>query len=313
MNMKATNKTVLVIGAAGFLGRHTVRHFHDQGWSVIGIDCVPPENAPLADLATYYSLQLPSSELPFLLKKNVPDLCVHCAGRASVGLSITDPASDFAAGPVLTFEILNTLRLHAPECQFLFLSSAAVYGNPLSLPVNETYSCKPISPYGFHKWQSEQLCLEFAKIYGLRTASMRIFSAYGIGLRRQVIWDICHKAITKKKFMLQGTGKESRDFIHGRDIAAALEVVAATAPLRGEVYNLATGREVTIEELSVVVLKSLGIKAAPRFDDVVPPGTPLNWKADISLLTSLGFSPSVTLEQGIKSFTDWCRAELSGV
>lgn len=313
MIMNKSSKIVLIIGVAGFIGRYAAKHFHKRGWTVIGVDCVPPENAPLATLAAYHSMLLPSVELSCLLEKHAPSLCLHCAGRASVGLSVDDPFADYYSGPVLTFELLNSLRKTTTDCRFIFLSSAAVYGNPTQLPISESQEPAPISPYGFHKWQSEQICLEFARIYGLRTASLRIFSAYGAGLRRQVVWDICQKAITKQELILQGTGKESRDFIHGRDIATALEVVASAAPLRGEVYNLATGREVTIKELSLMILKALGNKAAPRFDDVIPHGTPLNWRADISSLARLGFSPSVTLEHGIKSFTDWCRAELSDV
>ncbi len=161
--------------------------------------------------------------------------------------------------------------------------------------------------------QCEQLCLEFARVYGLRTASVRIFSAYGVGLRRQVVWDICQKAIANERLILQGTGKESRDFVHGRDIAAALNVAAEAAPLQGEVYNLATGREVTIEELARIILQALGMKILPQFDGIIPRGTPLNWRADISSLVSLGFSPSVTLEQGIQSVANWCREEISGI
>jgi UDP-glucose 4-epimerase len=305
-------KMVLIIGASGFLGRHAVKHFYDRGWSVVGIDSVTPENAPLADLAAYYSLHLPASELDDLLKKSAPDLCVHCAGRASIGLSISDPLSDFQSGPVLTFNILNALRIHAPECRFLLLSSAAVYGNPSTLPVKETDVVAPISSYGFHKWQCEQLCLEFAKIYGLRTASLRIFSAYGTGLRRQVVWDICQKALTQREIFLQGTGRESRDFVHARDIARAAETVAILAPMRGETYNLASGREVTIAELAHMLLKALRIAAVPVFSGTLPPGTPLNWRGDISSLTRLGFTPSIGFEQGIRSVANWCREELSG-
>lgn len=310
--MKESDKTVLVIGAAGFLGRYAAKHFFERGWNVIGIDNVPPENAPQANLAYYYSLHLPSTGFAPLLEKHAPDLCVHCAGRASVGLSISDPASDFYSGPVLTFEVLNTLRLHAPDSRFLFLSSAAVYGNPKTLPVKESHPCTPISSYGFHKWQCEQLCLEFARVYGLRTASLRIFSAYGMGLRRQVIWDICQKAMRHQTLILQGTGRESRDFVHARDIAAAIETVATFAPMHGEVYNLGTGREVTIAELTQIILKAIGIEGAPIFDGVVPQGNPLNWRADISSLTKLGFSSSVELEHGIQSFANWFRMEIEG-
>ena len=306
-------KSVLVIGVAGFIGRYIARYFSEQGWSVIGIDNSPPENAPLANLSKYYRLQLPNAELASVLQGKSPDLCVHCAGRASVGQSITDPSADFHSGTVLTFEVLNSLRLYAPDCRFIFLSSAAVYGNPESLPIRETQSLAPISPYGFHKRQSEQLCLEFTKVYNLKTAIVRIFSAYGPGLRRQVLWDICQKAITQDSLQLQGTGEESRDFIHALDIARALLVVAQAAPMEADIYNLGSGREVAIAQLANLILTALEYEHSPIFDGVVPDGTPYNWQADISKLKALGFAPSVSLEKGVKTFANWCRAELVGV
>ena len=306
-------KSVLVIGVAGFIGRYIARYFSEQGWSVIGIDNSPPENAPLANLSKYYRLQLPNAELANVLQEKSPELCIHCAGRASVGLSITDPSADFHSGTVLTFEILNSLRLHSPDCRFIFLSSAAVYGNPESLPIKETQSLAPISPYGFHKRQSEQLCLEFTKVYNLKTAIVRIFSAYGPGLRRQVLWDICQKAITQDSLQLQGTGEESRDFIHALDIARALFVIAQAAPMEANIYNLGSGREVAIAELANLILAALDYEQAPLFDGIVPSGTPYNWQADISELKALGFDPSVSLEKGVKTFANWCRAELVGV
>ena len=306
-------KKLLLTGVAGFIGRYVAHYFSDQGWSVIGIDSSPLENAPLSNLAAYHRLQLPDPKLNNILQENPPQVCIHCAGRASVGLSVTDPVADFHANTVLTFELLNTLHLYAPDCRFIFLSSAAVYGNPESFPVRETQTVAPISPYGFHKLMCEQLCLEFTKIYGLSTASLRIFSAYGPGLRRQVLWDIWQKAITQSSLLLQGTGQESRDFIHALDIARALSVVVESAPMEGEIYNLGTGREVTIYELATMVLESLEQKCQMQFDGVVPTGNPLNWQADISKLKSIGFTPTVELERGVKTFVNWCRAELVGI
>ena len=306
-------KTVLITGVAGFIGRYVARHFSAQGWSVVGIDNATPENAPTANLKAYQRLQMPDVALNSFLQAHQPDVCIHCAGRASVGLSMTDPLADFYANTVLTFEILDALRLSAPSCRFIFLSSAAVYGNPASLPVSETQSTAPLSPYGFHKLQGEQLCLEFAKVHGLPTASVRIFSAYGPGLRRQVVWDICQKALTQNTVQLQGTGQESRDFIHALDIAKALFAIATSAAMQGEVYNLAVGREVTIAELAGLVLEALEYEGKLEFDGKVPIGNPLNWQSDISKLQTLGFIPSVSLERGVQTFANWCRAELIGV
>jgi UDP-glucose 4-epimerase len=307
------DKVVLVTGVAGFIGRYIARNFANQGWSVIGIGSSPPENAPLLNLTAYQQMRLPDQRLPDLLRQYQPQVCIHCAGRAAVSLSINDPVTDFYENTALVLEVLNGLRLHAPRCRFIALSSAAVYGNPQSLPVSEAQSCAPLSPYGFHKWQCEQLCLEFAKVYDIATASVRIFSAYGPGLRRQVLWDVCHKALIQGEVHLQGTGQESRDFIHVLDIANALMVIATAAPMQGEVYNLGSGREVTIAELSGLVLHALEFTGAPQFDGVVPLGTPLNWQADITKLNAMGFTPAVALERGVKTFVDWCRAELVGV
>jgi UDP-glucose 4-epimerase len=304
---------VLITGVAGFLGRYASQYFSSEGCSVVGIDHASPENAPLSTLSAYYNLHLPNPALIDLLKKHSPAICIHCAGRSSVGFSITEPSADFYDATVLNFEILNALRLHAPECRYLFLSSAAVYGNPKSLPVKETDSPDPVSPYGFHKWQCEQSCLEFSRIYGMSTASLRLFSAYGPGLRRQVLWDICRKIFIHKSLSLQGTGKESRDFIHAIDIARTLKIVAENAQLQGEVYNVGSGHEVTIEELTGMILSATQSNLSPRFDGVVPEGTPRNWKADISKLESLGLPSPVPLAQGVKSYVSWCHAELFGI
>ena len=90
-----------------------------------------------------------------MLQEESPHVLVHCAGRASVGISFEDPLADFHGNSVLTYSILDSLRLHAPACRFINLSSAAVYGNPSALPVTEDTAIAPISPYGFHKLQTE--------------------------------------------------------------------------------------------------------------------------------------------------------------
>jgi UDP-glucose 4-epimerase len=310
---ESRDRTVLITGVAGFIGRYVARHFSEQAWSVMGIDQVQPENAPLQNLSAYHSLRLPDKRLAQFLQHAVPRVCIHCAGRASVGHSVEDPASDFYDGSVMTFELLNALRLYAPGCRFILLSSAAVYGNPRSLPVNEEEPTLPISPYGFHKLQCELLALEFARVYGLATASVRVFSAYGAGLRRQVIWDMCEKMATWKSLELHGTGEETRDFVHAADVTRALALIAEAAPMEGEAYNIGSGKQVSIAELANMIRGMLGFKDQPRFDGIVPRGDPLHWEADITRIKSLGFSPKIELEEGIRSFVKWCREELASI
>lgn len=304
--------TVLITGATGFIGRYVARQFAQTNWSVVGLGTHPPENAPTPDLAAYYPLILPSTELAQVIQQTQPQVCIHCAGRASVDLSVVDPASDFNASVAVTFNVLDTLRIYAPTCRVIYLSSAAVYGNPASLPITETHGANPISPYGFHKLMGEQLCAEFFKLYQLPTTIVRIFSAYGPGLRRQVLWDICRKALTQPTLMLRGTGQESRDFIHVRDIARAIYLLATQAPFEANIYNLASGVETPIEALATIVRRELNCSIPLEFDGIVPLGNPLNWRADMSKLQNLGFVPEVSLARGVQVYAQWCRAEILG-
>ena len=134
-------RSVVITGVAGFIGRYVARHFLQRGWHVIGLDRSVAENAPLSSLSVYQQMDLPGERLDSLIKEYGPDVCVHCAGRASVGMSIDNPAADFQMNVVLTFNILDSLRRNRPECRFVFLSSAAVFGNPVRLPVDE--ECLP--------------------------------------------------------------------------------------------------------------------------------------------------------------------------
>ncbi len=303
-------KTAFLTGIAGFLGRHIARHFASAGWRVVGVDSLAPENVQLGAGVRYARMKLPSAEFGALLAETKPDVLIHCAGRASVPLSMQDPAADFHDNTVLTFELLDSVRRNASGCRFILLSSAAVYGNPKALPVSENTHVAPLSPYGFHKRQCELICQEFARIYAVPTVSVRIFSAYGPGLRRQVVWDICERLLTNGALSLSGTGNESRDFIHATDIARALALLSEKAPAEGEIYNLSTGRETTISELAGHLIKSLGMNVVPAFDGKTRAGDPLNWRADVSKLVALGFSPTVALEQGLAQVAAWAKAEL---
>ncbi len=223
---------------------------------------------------------------------------------------MADPASDFNDGPALTFNVLDALRRCTPDCAFILLSSAAVYGNPPMLPVNEDQATHPISAYGYHKLQSEILCQEFANLFGLRTCRARLFSAYGPGLRRQVMWDLTYKALTQKTVTLQGDGSESRDFLNVLDIAHALECILDKAPMRGEAINVASGEETRIVDLARLIIKNIDHPVALDFSGQLPLGTPMNWRADISKISLLGFAPEIALQAGVPFFVEWCKREV---
>lgn len=302
---------VVITGVNGFLGQYAARHFASSGWSVVGVGPSLPLPSLVGTLRRYHRWRLPEPRFAEMIREWSPDLCVHCAGRSSVPGSFTMPAEDFECGPVAVFHVLDQIRQNSPGTKFLFLSSAAVYGNPTRLPINEDHPLAPASPYGHHRVLSERLCLEFAQLFHVPTASLRIFSAYGPGLRRQVLWDICTKATRSTELILQGTGAESRDFIHATDVARALEHVARLAPFVGEAYNLASGRETTIAELAERLLERLAPHVRLHFDGTLPPGTPKNWCADVAKLSTLGSTPQVSLDDGVFEYARWFAQEAS--
>lgn len=298
-------KTVILTGASGFLGRHISRYFSKKGWRVVGVDSGAEENAPTESTGKYWTMRLPDDRIDQILETEKPQAVVHTAGRASVPLSVTHPERDFDGNTVLTFKILDAIRRHSPSSRFVHLSSAAVYGNPRSLPIREEASISPISPYGFHKYQAETACREFSTVFGIPTCSLRIFSAYGPGLQRQVLWDILCRANRESDLTLFGTGDESRDFIHAKDIAKAVETVTTSAPMNGETYNVGSGSETPIATLAQTLLTSLGIDRTLKFDGKSQSGVPSRWVADISRLRNLGFRPSIEFTDGIREYVTW--------
>ena len=200
-------KTVLITGASGFLGSYLVEEFRSTGgWRTFALCRSSPQS--LSRVLGVEYIVCPVEGWPDILKELEPHVVIHCAGGASVPGSLQAPLADFFSGPVITCTLLDAVRQFAPACAFIFLSSAAVYGEQHNLPIGESAPLRPISPYGYHKTQSELTCREYAAVYGLRTASARIFSAYGNGLRRQVVWDLCRKACVSDCVTLSGIGTE---------------------------------------------------------------------------------------------------------
>jgi UDP-glucose 4-epimerase len=303
------DKKILITGVAGFIGNHIALSFSQKKQHVFGIDIRPQEEIPLID--RYLSLKLPSDDIGTVIRDYQPDICIHCAGPSSVYYSVKNPVTDFNACALATLNLLDAMRQNSPGCKIVFLSSAAVYGNSITPSIGEDHPLTPISPYGFHKRIAEEICKEYAVVYGLKTACVRIFSAYGPGLKRQVLWDICRKAIMQPELILEGTGNETRDFVHVADIVSAINIIAEKGLFIGEVYNVASGRETLIRDLANLLLKSLNKPGCIRFNGDIAASIPHKWKADISKLRSMGYIPEITLENGIEGYVKWVRKELS--
>lgn len=300
---------VFITGLNGFLGSQIALEFLGAGYSVAGIDRDAALLADLCGKVDYRSMLLPDEAVADFINDFAPDISVHCAGGASVADSIADPRRDFLSSVVVTEQFLGALRKSAPQCRSIFLSSAAVYGQPERQPVGEGDAIRPLSPYGYHKRICELLFEKAALIDGLPTASLRVFSAYGPGLRRQVLWEMASQLAGGKQVRLKGTGDETRDFIHANDVARAVKIVAEKAPARGEVYNVATGTETSIREAAHKISALFPGAVPPHFAGQSIYGDPQRWRADCSRLGALGFAPSFGLDQGLASLVRWVRDE----
>jgi UDP-glucose 4-epimerase len=311
---EAGGKRVLVTGAGGFLGSHIARYlgFRDFQVAAVGRFHAPLEiGEAYPNLAVLGGMTLPDPAFANLVARFQPDLLVHCAGTSSVAASVQEPYSDFQRTVDVCAFALESIRRHAPRCHFIHLSSASVYGQPKKLPIDESAPCAPMSPYGFHKRMCEILVEEYGALFGLSTAIVRIFSAYGENLPRQVVFDLCGKIAAARggRVDVLGTGRESRDFIYAADVAQAVEILFAKGATG--VFNLGSGRETTIASLLDILLEEMRSDAEPRFTRVSRPGDPLNWRADIGKLARLGFAPKVSLQDGLRRYCSWFREQAS--
>jgi UDP-glucose 4-epimerase len=300
-----SRKKILITGVNGFLGSwiaHRLMYQHQ----VIGIGRSHKAEVHLS--MDYYQMDLPSSGLVNLLAATRPDVVIHCAGGASVPFSIANPEDDFRNGPGLVTHLLEALGKNRQTPTIIFPSSAAVYGNPQRLPIAEEEPLNPISPYGRHKVLSESLLHEASQNKGIPYIIMRIFSGYGAGLRKQLLWDAAGK-IMSGNLELHGTGQESRDFIHAWDVAR-FAGLCIEDDVRNLTINVARGEGVTVRELVDKLISCLKVCAQPHFTGSARNGDPLHWRADVSRLASLGFFPVVSLEQGLAHFSSWFIEEI---
>lgn len=298
---------IAITGAAGFIGTALRRYLHAQGHEVHALS-----RSPLNDPSSVcHTVDLLCQEINSLMKHLQPDVLIHAAGQSSVPDSVVDPGTDFRSGPPVVFQLLDALRCHCPDSVFIFLSSAALYGNPTRLPIREADAVNPISPYGYHKYQAELIVEEFAKLFKMKTASLRVFSAYGSGMKKQLLWDVCRKAVSSAEIPLLGTGREARDFIHIDDICQSIELVWQDKDLFGQPINICSGDLTSIADIASMIASHFPHKPAIRFTGAAHPGAPTCWQGDSSWLRKRGFAASVSLDDGVREYVEWFRGNHS--
>jgi UDP-glucose 4-epimerase len=291
---------ILVLGASGFIG-NACYNFFSKNNAVTGIDLVDKHgNNLIIDEDTVLTRKL--------IEEKQFDAVVNCAGSANIQNSFVSPENDFQSNTAYVESILTAIKEKSPATKFINISSAAVYGNPDRLPISEEAAPSPLSPYGTHKLLSEHLVTDYHKLFNVNALSVRIFSAYGNGLKQQFFFDLYSKFKSNSNgVMLFGTGKESRDFIFISDIVAAFDLLIEKGEFNGSVYNLASGTETFIGEAANLFANIINYKGKISFNNQQLSGYPLNWRADISKLNKLGFSTRISLKEGLSNYANWLK------
>jgi UDP-glucose 4-epimerase len=293
----------IIIGSKGFIGHNLFMHFKEKGHDVWGADVM----VDYANSERYFLIDASNSDFNSVFQHETYDVCINCSGAASVPDSLINPLRDYYLNTANVFRMLEAIRNFQPDCRFINLSSAAVYGNPQHLPVKEAANPDPLSPYGIHKLQAEKICNEFYEFYNINTCSLRIFSAYGIGLQKQLFWDLYKKAKSGIPFTLYGTGNESRDFIYISDLVKAIELVSKSASFKADVINIANGKEIRIKDVVSIFFSLFNSEINYSFSGDIREGDPANWVADISKLISFGYKPSVEMLTGLERYFEWIK------
>jgi len=309
--------TIWITGANGFIGRHLVRELADVGQAVHGIGHGALEDSDVQRLGlrTWLNSEISAAGLNALAAGHgLPSVVFHLAGGSSVGLSIAGPFEDFSRTVVSTAQLLEWLRLSAPECLVIVASSAAVYGADHGGAISEDAALAPVSPYGQHKLMMEQLCKSYASSFGIRSVVARLFSVYGPHLRKQLLWDICCRLQQEgRTLVLGGTGAEVRDWTDVRDVARLLRKLGELPQQETfRVVNGGSGRGTSVAEIAGMLVKNWDRDIAVRFSGVARAGDPFSLLADDASLRRLPFDWQISIEQGLTDYVKWFKDQLRG-
>jgi UDP-glucose 4-epimerase len=309
---------ILVTGGAGFIGSHLTERLVAAGARVTVVDDLRSGSftnlGHCASKVTHVAADILTERFETVVGSRKFDAIFHLAGNPYVPPSVERPWDDFQLNLGATVRLLETLRKAGSRARVVLASSAAVYGDLDADPITEEHPTVPISPYGVSKLAAERYGAVYARLYGLRIASLRYFSIYGARQRKQVVYDLlCKLSQGTDEVQVHGDGTQTRDFTYVSDVAAATLTVAAAGALRGEVYNVAGGQVCSIRDLVDELRRLVGSRARVQWSGVVRPGDPQRWSADWSRLAALGWRPRVSLHDGLERTVAWYQAQVSPV
>lgn len=312
---------VLVTGAVGFIGGHLCTRLLDGGYEVVGVDNFDPfydrriKEEALRHLSSQPGFKFVEADIRdqdrWSAEMNQAEAAVHLAAKAGIGPSIDNAEAYASVNVGGTLSVLEAART-AGVRSLVFGSSSSVYGNSAAFPFREdAEASNPISPYAASKRAAELFCETYSALYGISIASLRFFSVYGPRQRPDLA---IHKFAAMMRdgatIVQYGDGSTERDYTYVDDILdGVVNALKWTLddPHRHEIFNLGRSDPIRLDEIISLLARALGLEPQVEVADERP-GDVRRTCADISKAgAELGYSPKVSIEEGLSRFCDWFR------
>lgn len=298
MNIK--NKKILVTGGAGFIGSHTTDALIEEEAKVIIIDnLITGSRKNLNPKAKFYKINIADQKIESIFKKEKPEIIYHFAFNVLVPESVENPLLDMdsIAGSI---NLLKNAKKYGVK-KFIFSSSGFIYGNNKNLPIKETEPMQQISSYSVAKSTAENYLKFFNKAYKLPYVILRYSTVYGDRQKKGAMSDYIRKLARGQQAKIWGDGTKTRDYIYIEDVVRAnLLSLKVPADYKDPVFNIGSGREITLNCLYWEIAELLNKKAGPIY---LPdrPGEQIRYSLDCSKAKKvMGWQPKYDLEKGLK-------------
>ncbi len=291
---------VLVTGGSGFIGRHLVNHLVESKHQVAILDQVPPSS--IKEFPTgisFYRKRIEDKSVEKVFAYEKPDCIFHLAAQVSVQKSMNDPFKDCVTNTLGTINLLNQCIKYNVK-KIIFASSAAVYGEPIYLPIDELHSTNPLSYYARSKYTAESYIQLFYQQYGQQYSTLRFSNVYGPGQSAEGeagVVSIFTDRILKNQTPIVFGGKQTRDFVYVKDVTRAMLSAAATK--KSGTYNISSNSEISIDTLLRRMLKLAKRELKPVYQPVRKGEIIKSCLDNTKAIKELKWTPNMRLEEGL--------------